>query len=64
MVELNYEAERQKLKLGPFATCCMIFKTTVGVGIFTFPYCYALVKTFLKKYLNLVCSVESCGEPS
>lgn len=42
--ESNYEEQRQKLKLGKFATCVMIFKTTVGVGIFTFQYCYACVK--------------------
>lgn len=42
--EPDYETERQKLKLGPFATCVMIFKTTVGVGIFTFQYCYASVR--------------------
>jgi amino acid permease len=40
--DYNYEEERKKLKLGPFTTCIMIFKTTVGVGIFTFQYCYAL----------------------
>ena len=39
--DYNYEEERAKLKLGPFTTCVMIFKTTVGVGIFTFQYCYA-----------------------
>lgn len=39
--DYNYEEERKKLKLGPFTTCVMIFKTTVGVGIFTFQYCYA-----------------------
>lgn len=41
--EYNYEAERQKLKLGPFATCVLLFKTTVGVGIFTYQYAFAKV---------------------
>lgn len=44
----NYEDKRQKLKLGSFATCAMIFKATVGVGIFTFQYCFALVRLILK----------------
>ena len=39
----TYEGARNQLKLGPFTTCVMILKTTVGVGIFTFQYCYALV---------------------
>lgn len=43
--EYNYEAERQKLKLSPFATCVLLFKTTVGVGIFTYQYAYAKVAT-------------------
>jgi len=42
--EYNYELAREKLKLGPFATSVMILKGTVGVGIFTFQYCYGLVK--------------------
>lgn len=48
--EYNYEAERQKLKLSPFATCVLMFKTTVGVGIFTYQYAYAKV-----------ISVDQCG---
>ena len=40
---LDYESRREKLKLGPFSTCIMIFKTTIGVGIFTFQYAYSLV---------------------
>jgi hypothetical protein len=39
--EINYEEERKKLKLGPFTTCVMIFKSTFGVGLFTFQYAYA-----------------------
>lgn len=42
----NYEEERKKLKMGVFATCAMIFKATVGVGIFTFQYCFGLVKKY------------------
>jgi len=39
----DYEGQRAKLKLGSFATSVMIFKTTVGVGIFTFQYCFSYV---------------------
>lgn len=38
----EYELEREKAKLGPFMTCCIIFKATIGVGIFTFQYAYGL----------------------
>ena len=41
--EYNYEEERKKLKLGPFATCVLLFKTTVGVGIFTYQWAYSKV---------------------
>ena len=42
-IDYNYEEERKKLKLGPLATCILLFKTTVGVGIFTYQYAYAKV---------------------
>lgn len=42
MKDYDYEEEREKAKLGPVMTCCMIFKATIGVGIFTFPYAYGL----------------------
>lgn len=45
----NYESRRMQLKLGPIATCVLIFKTTVGVGIFTFQYAYSLVISHLNK---------------
>jgi len=41
-MENEYELEREKQKLGPFMTCCIIFKATIGVGIFTFQYAYGL----------------------
>lgn len=41
-MENEYEVEREKAKLGPFMTCCIIFKATIGVGIFTFQYAYGL----------------------
>lgn len=41
--EYNYEAERQKLKLSPVSTCILLFKTTIGVGIFTYQYAYSKV---------------------
>lgn len=34
----DYATAREQAKLGPFMTCLMIFKTTIGVGIFTLPY--------------------------
>ena len=40
--EQNYDAKREKAKLGGVAVCIMIFKTTIGVGIFTFPYAFCL----------------------
>ena len=41
--QYNYEDERRKLKLGPLATCVLLFKSTVGVGVFTYQYAYAKV---------------------
>lgn len=41
LADYNYEEERKKLKLSPLATCVLLFKTTVGVGIFTYQYAYA-----------------------
>lgn len=40
MTDYDYESAREQAKLGPFVTCCMIFKATIGVGIFTLPYAY------------------------
>lgn len=40
-MDYNYEEERKKLKLSPLSTCVLLFKTTVGVGIFTYQYAYA-----------------------
>lgn len=39
----NYESERKKLKLNGFATCILLFKSTVGVGMFTYQYAFAKV---------------------
>ena len=41
--EYDYEEERKKLKLGPVATCILLFKSTVGVGVFTYLYAYSKV---------------------
>lgn len=38
----EYETNRQNSKLGMVSTCIMIFKSTVGVGIFTMQYAYSL----------------------
>src|SRR3990167_4704661 len=41
MQDYDYEAVRAQSKLGGVMTCCMIFKVTFGVGVFTLPYAYA-----------------------
>jgi amino acid permease len=45
MDKLNYEEKRNKLKIGSFGTSCIILKTTIGIGMFTFPYCFSQVSS-------------------
>lgn len=59
--EYNYEAERKKLKLGPIATCVLLFKTTVGVGVFTYQYAYAKVQYCLLVRLFARHIAQQCG---
>ena len=57
--EYDYEEARKKKKLGALSTSFMIFKTTVGVGIYTFQYNYSKV-TKNPKYLKnqILTSIE------
>ena len=51
--EYDYEGERQKLKLGSLATCVLLFKTTVGVGIFAFQSAYSKCGFLLASTITL-----------
>lgn len=52
--DYDYEAERRKLKLSPAATCVLLFKSTVGVGIFTYQYAYSICGFLLGTLLSIL----------
>ena len=52
--DYDYEAERRKLKLSPAATCVLLFKSTVGVGIFTYQYAYSMCGFVLGTLLSVL----------
>ena len=39
----DYEGEREKLKLNSFSTCILVFKASLGIGIFTYQYAFSSV---------------------
>lgn len=46
----QYELNRHKLRYGNLQTSLLIFKTTVGLGLFSYQYSFGLVRAFANKY--------------